>query len=418
MLKDDKQINRDKEGIEQVEKPLVVSVCGTYLKLEMQSIYRQIANLKKFRTIVLSEQLQNVEKFPFDEVMKMTKFPFPRPKGNFILRFWFKYILKKWPPPRPINKLKEPYYHYNLHTLLTEKNPELAHIYYGHKAVKYHEMLKVWGGKWIVSFHGVDVAKFMDQKGYPEKMKAMLDDASLVLARSKSLLKEIEKLGCPKEKLRLNCTPIPMDLLNPRVVELPENGEVRVLQACRLVEKKGIKTALHALRTVVQIYPRLRYIIAGEGPSRNCIEGCIKELGLDENVILLGWISPKQLVKQFNKAHIFMHPSESTSENDQEGIPNSLIEAMASGLPILATTHGGIPEAVTSEYNGILVAEKNPDQLAQALINLLTNQEKVTTISKNAIKSARENFELHKHIKTLEGYYQEVVNINSDRNNL
>ena len=79
---------------EEIEQPHVVSLCGTYLKAEMQSIYRQIHNLQRFRTTVYTEATSNLEKFPHDPVVTMTKIKRPRLKGNFILRFWYKHVIK------------------------------------------------------------------------------------------------------------------------------------------------------------------------------------------------------------------------------------------------------------------------------------------------------------------------------------
>ena len=70
-------------------RPLVVSLCGTYLKKEMQSLYRQIAGLQEHRTIVFAEQLANTDQFPFGHVVRMTKRTRPRPRGNFLLRFCY-----------------------------------------------------------------------------------------------------------------------------------------------------------------------------------------------------------------------------------------------------------------------------------------------------------------------------------------
>ena len=118
------------------QRPLVVSLCGTYLKKEMQSLYRQIASLQRHRNLVLAEQIENREMFPFDPVIQMEKLVRPRLRGNFILRFWFKHVIKQWPPPRPINKEVKPYYPYDMVDLIREHEPSLLHVYYGHKAVK------------------------------------------------------------------------------------------------------------------------------------------------------------------------------------------------------------------------------------------------------------------------------------------
>lgn len=221
-------------------RPLVVSLCGTYLKKEMQSLYRQIANLREFRTVVFAEQVENLDQFPFEPVVRMEKRTEPRYRGNFLKRFWYKHVLKQWPPPVPIGHVGNAgqYYHpYDLVDLLGEWKPALVHVYYGHKAVKYRRMLKASGVPWLVSFHGVDVVKFMDDPDYVEGLRQVFAEARLVLARSESLLNRLRDLGCPEEKLRLNRTPVPLETIEYQERSAPADGQWRLLQACRLIPK-------------------------------------------------------------------------------------------------------------------------------------------------------------------------------------
>src|SRR5438093_8343075 len=95
-------------------RPLVISLCGTFLKPEMQSIYRQVTGLRRVRTTVYTQSRENADMFPFEPVVTLTKLARPRLRGNFILRFWYKYVVKQWPPPIVINKLVKPYYPYDL----------------------------------------------------------------------------------------------------------------------------------------------------------------------------------------------------------------------------------------------------------------------------------------------------------------
>jgi len=391
------------------ERPLVHSLTGTFLKKEMQSIYRQLANLQRHRTHVFAEKLENVELFPLENFEQLTKIPRPRPKGNFILRFWYKHVIKQWPPPRKITREPDEYFPYDLVDILRRDQPDLVHVYYGHKAVKYREMLKAWGGPWVVSFHGVDVVKFFDQDGYHDEMKAVFAQAQLVLARSESLLGALEALGCPKNRLRLNRTPIPMDGITARVPTSPSDGRWRLLQACRLIEKKGILTTLQALAEVKKTYPNLLYILCGDGPDREKIEAEAERLRLGDNVEIRGWTQQKELAEEFTKAHLFLHPSELTGTSDQEGVPNSMLEAMSYGLPIVATLHGGIPEAVRNGTDGLLVPEKSPDKLAEALLSVMGDPELLAKLSTQAAAGVRERYGLKASIGAMEDCYEEAV---------
>lgn len=390
-------------------RPHIISLCGTFLKPEMQSIYRQVTGLRRVRTTVYTQSHENAEMFPFQPVVTLQKQARPRMRGNFLLRFWFKHVLKTWPPPFPINKEVRPYYPYDLVDLLRRDQPDLVHVYYGHKAVHYLEMLLAWKGPFVVSFHGVDVSKFLDEPGYAEKLKQVFHEAKLVMARSQSLLDRLTELGCPPEKLRMNHTPIPLEHLAAEVRQPPADGQWRLVQACRLIHKKGILPTLKALAIVKQTHPRVRYVICGEGPLKPKIEESVKKYGLEDNVELLGWMDQAQLLEQYRIAQLFLHPSQKTREDDQEGIPNSMLEAMATGLPVVATLHGGIPEAVTDGQDGLLVEEKNHEQLAAAMLRLMSDPALLASASENAAASVRANFGSEAQVAAMEDVYLEAI---------
>ena len=387
--------------------PQLVSLCGTWLKPEMQSLYRQVANLQRYRNVVFTEQLQHPERFPFEPVVVMDRQVRPRPKGNFILRFWYKHVVKQWPPPRCITTAPD-FYPYNLPDLLRQHQPDLVHVYYGHKAVKYLEMIKVWGGPFIVSFHGVDVVKFTDDRHYVANLQCVFKEARLILARSQSLLDGLKLLGCPPEKLRLNYTPIPLDAFPAAVRTAPEDGAWRLVQACRLIPKKGLFTTLKALRLVVPHFPNLRFILCGTGPVKEEFLKRRDELGLTEHVQVLGWMNQPKLLAEYQRAHVFLHPSELTDTADQEGIPNSMLEAMATGLPVVATQHGGIPEAVTHGLDALLVPERSPQQLAEAILTLLRDPVLLTRLSTASAATVRARFGLAASLARLEDCYDEA----------
>jgi len=390
-------------------RPLVASLCGTFLKPEMQSVYRQVANLRRFRTVVLTEKRSHAGQFPFEPVVVMEKQVRPRPRGNFLLRFWFKHVVKQWPPPIPITKETKPYHPYDLPDLLARWQPALVHVYYGHKAVKYRPMLEAWGGPWLVSFHGVDVAKFFDQPGHAGEMMAVFASATLVLARSGSLLEKLRALGAPPDKLRLNRTPIPLDGFAECGRDDPPDGAFRLVQASRLVPKKGLFTTLEALRTVAAAFPRAKFVLCGDGPSRGRFERAVADAGLSAHVEVRGWLSQSDLLDCYRHAHLFLHPSERTESDDQEGVPNSMLEAMATGLPVVATWHGGIPEAVRDGQDGLLVPEKDPAALAAAIIGLLGDAARRRRLGQQAAAHVRDQFGLAAGIAALEDCYAEAI---------
>ena len=403
-------------------KPLVASLCGTFLKPEMQSVYRQITGLKRHRTVVLTERRIHDELFPFAPVVVMEK-PSPavrtkrrkqRQRGNFIRRFYYKHLLHQWPPPekpKPPAPPSPPMYDdaYNLVDLLRLHQPRLAHVYYGHKAVKYLPMLKRWGGPLIVSFHGMDVREDVYKHTDPTKLSEVFAEARLILGRSQSLLDRLAEMGCPTAKLRLNRTAIPLDAVASAIRQPPEDGRWVFLQACRLIAKKGLPTTLLAMRKIADQWPQARLLIAGDGPLAEEMGRLCHELNLDGNVELLGWRSQTELQALYRRAHLFLHPSETTISGDREGVPNALLEAMATGLPPVATLHGGIPEAVTDGVDGLLVPEKSPAALADAILGVTRQPGWLENLSSEARSSVAAKYGMDGCLQALEDCYEEAM---------
>ena len=308
------------------------------------------------------------------------------------------------PPPPPVYDDA-----YNLVDLLRLHRPQAVHVYYGHKAVKYLPMVKRWGGPLVVSFHGMDVMAQAYKPTDPATLLEVFDYARLILGRSQSLLDRLAEMGCPSEKLRLNRTAIPFAHSVRSVRRPPGDGSWVFLQACRLIAKKGLATALRAMSDVAKVWPRARLILAGSGPLEDELRFLTAELGLVENVEFVGWCSQEQLVAWYGRAHLFLHPSEITAAGDQEGVPNALLEAMATGLPPVATFHGGIPEAVTSGTDGWLVPERSPHELGAAILRITHDADLLGTLSVNAANNAEAKFGLDARLRELEECYQEAI---------
>jgi colanic acid/amylovoran biosynthesis glycosyltransferase len=183
------------------------------------------------------------------------------------------------------------------------------------------------------------------------------------------------------------------------------------VQACRLIAKKGLVTTLRAFAEFSREFPKATLAIAGEGPQLAELQTLADTLGIANEVEFTGFLSQAKLRERYANAHFFLHPSETTPEGDQEGIPNSMLEAMASGLPPIATTHGGIPEAVEQHISGSLVPEQDHASLAQALLTLARDSARYATMSSAAASRVIATFDLARQAGVLESYYREAIQI-------
>src|SRR5581483_5501076 len=117
-----------------------------------------------------------------------------------------------------------------------------------------------------------------------------------------------------------------------------------------------------------------------------------------------------RLLELYHSSHLFLHPSEISVNQDQEGVPNSVLEAMATGLPVVATRHGGIPEAVDHERSGFLVDEEDHVGLARAMQRIVDSPELLEKMGAAARNTVAARFKKGAQIKQLESFYNFFFN--------
>ena len=363
----------------------------------MLHIYRQITSLTRVSPVVIAQKREEAERYPFDRITVVGK-----PAMHFARRFWFKQIRSApWQVSRgEVNALVG---------VLENARAQLLHIYFGHIAVHLLPLIRAWDKPSVVSFHGADVMVDLEKPAYRAATKQMLEAVRLVLVRSESLGRALIEIGCSPQKIRIQRTGIPVDEIPFRARAWPSDGAWKFAQACRLIEKKGLKTSLVAFAEFAERYPQSTFTIAGEGPLRSELEARARELGIGDKVSFPGFVSQAQLRELFYRSHIFLHPSERGADGNQEGVPNSMLEAMASGLPVFATEHGGIPEAIEHGKSGILVKESDDEALARALLDAVAHPDQLTVLARNGADSVRQKFEQTAQTRKLEDYYFEAI---------
>jgi glycosyltransferase involved in cell wall biosynthesis len=194
----------------------------------------------------------------------------------------------------------------------------------------------------------------------------------------------------------------------------PVDEAWQIVQAARLVPKKGFATALHAFAAFGRQYPKATFVIAGDGPMEAELRKLTNELGINGRVRFAGFVSQDALQKLFSGSHIFLHPSE-TAAGDVEGVPNAMLEAMACGLPVVATRHGGIPEAIEHGRNGLLCAERDTDGVAAALLRLANDAVLYRTLTQQASASVHEQFAKERQVAVIEKVYGDAILAHSER---
>src|SRR6267378_3092841 len=249
----------------------------------------------------------------------------------------------------------------------------------------------------------------MQKPAYRHATEEMLSLVRRVLVRPDSLRRAVIDLGCAPEKIKIQRAGIPLADFPFRKRNIPSDDQWWLLQAGRLIEKKGLKTTLRAFAGFRKEFPGARLTIAGEGPQLEELQSLARELQIDGAVDFVGFVSQEELRELLYSSHIFLHPSETGRDGNQEGVPNSMLEAMASGLPVFATRHGGIPEAVENNVSGVLVPERDHEKLAAALLDAAKDAGFLSRIARNGAEIVRKNFDLRVQAQRLEKIYLRTI---------
>lgn len=218
-------------------------------------------------------------------------------------------------------------------------------------------------------FHGFDVTKHVCEKGDGVYCR-LFDRSAACLAISDRWAARLAELGCPDGKIRVHRVGIDVSAADfkPRT-RIPADGALRLLSVARLVEKKGIEFGIRAAAIASRHVP-LSYTIIGDGPLLPSLRSLAAECGVSHLVRFAGPLPEQEVNLRMAESDILLAPSVTASDGDEEGIPVVIMEAMALGLPVIATRHSGIPELVEDAVTGFLVPERDVDGLASKILQV------------------------------------------------
>jgi glycosyltransferase involved in cell wall biosynthesis len=235
-----------------------------------------------------------------------------------------------------------------------------------------------------------------------ELLRQKIEAAEYVVTCARANQDHLRRLVPPevRAKIRVSYHGVDLRKFTPRA-RPPADEVPLVLSVGRLVQKKGFPDLLRACRILTDKGHALRCMIVGDGPERARLDAVVRELGLGGVVSLPGSASQEELLDVYRRATVFALPCRVLEDGDRDGIPNVLLEAMAVGLPVVATSVAGIGELVRDRYNGLLVRERDADALASALESLLTDRVRREQLARNGRRTVTERFDASVNVRTL-----------------
>ena len=242
---------------------------------------------------------------------------------------------------------------------------------------------RLFGVPYILHMHGGDFATFYRKRCGPMArafLRSLYRNAQVVIALSDEWRAALAE-AIPG--IRLAVVPNPVEM--PAVPAVVEQGPVRVLYLGVVKEAKGVYDLLRAWPEVLAAHPDAKLVLAGSGELDRA-RALAAELGVEHSVELPGWTAGEAKAQLLRTSHVFVLPSHF------EALPMAVLEAMAAGLPIVATRVGGIPDAVAHERDGILFEPRDQVQLTAALGCLVADPTLRASMGANARRRAAETF--------------------------
>lgn len=261
-------------------------------------------------------------------------------------------------------------------------------------SLRVHQMVKPLGVRFYAHAHGHDVSARLRDPAYRKAYLAYENDPLAgVVTMSQVTVDRLASIGISESKLHLI----------PYGVEIPEESElarvettdstIRCLAVGRMVAKKAPIVLLEAFRQALKRNPSLHLSYVGGGPLYSAVEQFVKVMGLENHVDLHRSLAHGEVLALFQKADIFLqHSRVDPDSGDEEGLPLSILEAMARGVPVVSTRHAGIPEAVIEGECGMLSDENDQKAMAENILRLAEDSELRSRMGLEARKRAASQY--------------------------
>lgn len=291
-----------------------------------------------------------------------------------------------------------------------EKEPyDIIHCHFGYVGLTGLELLEqgLTKAKLVTSLRGADMTSTL--KAHPDIYKTLVKRGDHFLPVSKFFKEKLINKGCAPEKITVLHDGVDIEHFSFKVRGRGPGEATRLLFIGRLADKKGIFVAVEAVAKSLEEGHALGFDIVGDGPLRPQLETFIAQRGIGEHVTLHG-AQPRDKVADYLQAsHLLIAPSITSARGDQEGIPTTVKEGMAVGMPVLSTLHSGIPELVEDGVSGFLVPENNADALSERLNYLIEHPDLWPEMGRAGRKKIEAEFDNEKLNDALVSIYERLL---------
>ena len=250
----------------------------------------------------------------------------------------------------------------------------------------------------VVHFHGYDAYSNEVLNVYGERYRRMFRYAAAIIGVSKHMVGQLLSLGAPRDKLFYN--PYGVDVAKFKQATL-DAAPPQVIAVGRFVEKKAPYLTILAFKKVLKRVPEARLVMVGTGALQDVCHQMIKALHIEHAVDLSGVADHDRVAALMQHSRVFVQHSLVPGSADAEGVPNTILEAGASGLPVVSTRHGGIVDVVVHGKTGFLVEEGDIDGMADYMHKLLIDPRLAAEMGNRARRHIAQHYNVDGSIRNL-----------------
>jgi glycosyltransferase involved in cell wall biosynthesis/ubiquinone/menaquinone biosynthesis C-methylase UbiE/Tfp pilus assembly protein PilF len=296
---------------------------------------------------------------------------------------------------------------------IREKKIQLLHAHFATESALVAMLAsELTGVPFTFTAHAYDI--FVHNSGAPgetleNRLKSLVKNAAHIISISEFNKKYILDKTGDEFSNKIDVIHCGIDTDRFKLVNRKSSDRVTLICVGRFVEKKGYEFLLRAFGKTISSLGNSRLRLLGDGPLKPAMVELCKELGLEDKVDFLGAAPSEVVTKEMEKADIFVLHSITAENGDMEGIPVSIMEAMASGLAVISTRHSGIPELVSDDITGFLTEEKDIDKLAQIIADVAASPKKRKKMGLSGRKMINDNFNLNTECLKLSNIFANVV---------
>ena len=247
----------------------------------------------------------------------------------------------------------------------------------------------------IVTIHGSDLNILKTHTFLHPVCRFITRNSTMITVNSRYMNQQLLTVS-PEAGQKVQVIPMGIDPERSGAASITDmkqrhNAGHLILCVGRLIDWKGTKFLIAAMPAVLEKFPDTKLIIIGTGPERDGLTRNVRELGISDQVEFSGAISAADLPSYYRSADVFVLPSINRA-GKTEGLGVVLLEAMASGCPVIGSNIGGIPDIITDGKNGFLVPEQDPTALAEKIIRIMSDAEMREKFRKNGYARIQESF--------------------------